>query len=74
MRYFLDKDRDRPEWVIFEGATPADGVVVVTLPGAIPRGEAEKVRFALSRARAQGRREVADEITSLALRLRLAPE
>lgn len=70
MRYFLDHDRDRPEWVIYEAAEPGNGTVALVLPGALPRADAEKARLALARARAQGRREVADEITHLAQALR----
>ena len=74
MRYYLDRDRERPEWVISEGTAPENGTVVLTLPDCVPRGIAELTRVALSRARAQGRREVADAVSSHARSLRTAPE
>ena len=74
MRYYLDRDRERPEWVICEGTAPENGVVVLTLPDYVPRGIAELARGALSRARAQGRREVADAVAHHAQGLRLAEQ
>lgn len=74
MRYFLDRDKDG-DWVIYlaSGQGCPNGTVVLELPGSVPRAEAEKTRTALSRARELGRREVADEVSALAQRLRLAP-
>ncbi len=74
MRYYLDRDRERPEWVIYEGTAPENGTVVLTLPDYVPRGIAELTRVALSRARAQGRREVAEEVSHHAQSIRTAPE
>lgn len=73
MRYFLDRDQERPEWIVYVAPEPGvGGTVILTLPGSLPRADAERTRRALASARGEGRREVADEISSLARRLRLA--
>lgn len=76
MRYFLAPAADGTgQWTIFEGeSAEKGGTVILELPGIISREIAEKTRIALTRAKAQGRREVADEIAGTARRLRLAPE
>lgn len=64
MRYFLDHDRERPEWVIYVAAEQeANGTVVLTLPDSLPRQDAEHARRALASARRDGRREVAEAVT-----------
>lgn len=65
MRYYLHHDQERTEWVIYVAAEQqqANGTVVLTLPGSLPRGDAEKARRALASARRDGRREVAESVT-----------